>query len=1159
MTTNTEQMRTHLQAFDFNSLFVSGLGWNYYRDNPLQITIESFNYVLESVAEKAGFAVFVCAPDANGAIPPYPVRRKIEHQVAQRIFEHLIIFVDESRTSQIWQWVKRETGKPAACREMQYSVGQSGGALTGRIPDIAVSLEEELQGIGITEVVSRVRRAMDIERVTRRFYDRFKGELTAFQSFIEGVTTQGDREWYASLMLNRMMFIYFIQKQGFLDGDINYLRHRLQMVQAQAGEGQYQQFYRMFLRRLFHDGLGKPEAERSPELARLLGKVPFLNGGLFDVHDLERDNPEISIPDEAFERIFDFFDAYQWHLDDRPTGDDNEINPDVLGYIFEKYINQKQMGAYYTKEDITGYITRNTVIPFLFDSAEKECPVAFRPEGGVWRLLQEDPDRYIYPAVGHGMTWNYSPDMDPERLPVALQLPDDIVEGMTDVSLRHGWNAPALDEYALPTETWCEVVARRRRYEEVRAKLAAGEVQSINDLITLNLDIERFARDVIAQSEGPELLRAFWHSLTGVSVLDPTCGSGAFLFAALNILEPLYTTCMEGMKGFLQDLEVSQRPHSPNALNDFRQALDKLEQHPSERYFILKSIVLNNLYGVDIMEEATEICKLRLFLKLVAQLKRYEQIEPLPDIDFNIRAGNALVGFSSLDAVRNAMTVTPGGQHRALFDEDREALALIEQEAATISRTFATFRKQQTELDGGISSTNKAELRIRLDRLRNELDRLLASEYGVDTDIHSSFENWCMSHQPFHWFIEFYETMNMGGFDVVVGNPPYVKTKSLPYGVKFLEKTLFPDIYAYVAIRSHSIISNLGRCGIIVPLSLTFSYEFSELRAELTQVGSHWFSSYDNIPAALFSGAGQRCTIWISSFMEGDSFVSRLYRWRSAYRDSLMENITYSKLGSHIPIKEFGIPRLTNGFGSRLLEIHSTSHSSKQSNRQLRAQSTAKLGFSQTGRNFLATFIEQPPVMDPISHETLDSKGCGWVRLPSEKIALTALAASAGDTFFWYWLTRGDGFHLTSSILNDFLAPMISFSEDHLSKLATLGGLIHEHRYSALVFKKNAGKYVGNYNYQKLRPLTRRADLVLLSGLGASWAESEGLFSFVSLVRSVNSEAGEKNIPSDLREALLQPGEIDLLRDERLREIDQWLSTSYSVEHRQIHEIVSAN
>src|SRR5207249_2876881 len=84
---------------------------------------------------------------------------------------------------------------------------------------------------------------------------------------------------------------------------------------------------------------------------------------------------------------------------------DNEINPDVLGYIFEKYINQKQMGAYYTKEDITEYISKNTLLPFLLDETRAKCKVAFEnPEGPTaWDLLRDDPDRYIYPSVRHGV------------------------------------------------------------------------------------------------------------------------------------------------------------------------------------------------------------------------------------------------------------------------------------------------------------------------------------------------------------------------------------------------------------------------------------------------------------------------------------------------------------------------------------------------------------------------------------------------------------------------------------------------------------------------------------------------------------------------------------------------------------------------------------
>ena len=89
-------------------------------------------------------------------------------------------------------------------------------------------------------------------------------------------------------------------------------------------------------------------------------------------------------------------------------------------------------------------------------------------------------------------------------------------------------------------------------------KLATGKVASVNDLITLNLDIRQFAQDVIAECEGPELLRAFWQAIESITILDPTVGSGAFLFAALNVLEPLYEACLERMQAFVDDLDAGR-------------------------------------------------------------------------------------------------------------------------------------------------------------------------------------------------------------------------------------------------------------------------------------------------------------------------------------------------------------------------------------------------------------------------------------------------------------------------------------------------------------------------------------------------------------------------------------------------------------------------
>ena len=1156
MPTRLDQTRVkkHLADFTLQALFIEELGWDHGGEG-MGITAADKTFSLQAIAQKRGMVVYQYRADSVGAFPDQPTRQKIDRAVTKAVHEHLIVYATDNNDRQVWQWVKREPGQSNRSRQHIHHQDHSGEALTQKLEQLVFTLDEEAD-LGIVDVSGRVRVAFDVEKVTKRFYDRFKKEHDAFLGFIDGITVAADREWYASLMLNRMMFIYFIQKRGFLDGDVDYLHNRLKRLQAQHGRDRFQTFYRMFLLRLFHEGLSLPAQDRAPELAKLLGQVPYLNGGLFEVHDLERDNPRIHIPDEAFSQIFDFFDVYQWHLDDRPLRNDNEINPDVLGYIFEKYVNQKQMGAYYTKEDITGYISRNTVLPFLFDRAQKECAIAFKPGGGMWRLLSEDPDRYIYPAVRHGITYDIHKG---QALTEKRELPPNIATGLQDVSQRGDWNRTAPDDYALPTETWREHVARRQRYEEIHAKLSAGEIVSINDLITYNLDIETFAQDVIRESEGPELARAFWKAMSQVSVLDPTCGSGAFLFAALNILEPLYTACLEVMRGFLDDLEHSQRKHSPERLSDFRKVLRQVGEHASERYFILKSIIIDNLYGVDIMEEAVEICKLRLFLKLVAQLERYDQIEPLPDIDFNIRAGNTLVGFTTLKGVQDTFTLTADGQHRMLYPQEREKLKRIEEDAAIADRAFGMFRDMQTGHDMNASAFTdaKRELRKRLNDLREELDRHLAGEYGVEADDERAYGQWWESHQPFHWFAEFYGIMRNGGFDVIIGNPPYVNYKSIGYAVQSPKTRRFPDIYGYVVLQSRRMTSQYGRCGLIVPLSMTFSFEFSDLRGQLANSGNHWFSSFDNIPAALFSGVSQRCTIWLGSSTGDDSFATRLFRWRSAYRAFLLDTIAYNKIASNIPATSFGIPRLANRFGATLLALHIKSSSSKFISPYGEGRTGARLGFSPTARNFISTYIAPPPVLHADDGRPLDNAQCGWVTLPSDEKAFAALAITASDTCFWYWLTRGDGFHVTNWLLTDLLTPIASLPTDHVRRLAAIGELLHRHRYTALVFKKNAGKYVGNFNYQKLLPLTRKADVVFLSGLGADWIDIQELFSFVSLVRGINQEAGEKNIPASVRGLFPSLAPVDFYSDCRLREIDEWITTTYAIAPERLDGILS--
>ena len=208
------------------------------------------------------------------------------------------------------------------------------------------------------------------------------------------------------------------------------------------------------------------------------------------------------------------------------------------------------------------------------------------------------------------------------------------------------------------------------------------------------------------------------------------------------------------MQAFLDDVGgVPSESRPSRRYNDFRQLLKRIDEHPNRKYFILKSIIINNLYGVDIMDEAIEICKLRLFLKMVAQIDDVRRIEPLPDIDFNVQAGNTLVGYATYDEVKKAV------ESKLDFDD---TMTRIQEKAEDVDLLFTLFRQQQTELGGTVTPADKQALQDKLRVLEDELNGYLAGEYQVDPNKKSVYQHWLTSHKPFHWFIAFYGILKEG-------------------------------------------------------------------------------------------------------------------------------------------------------------------------------------------------------------------------------------------------------------------------------------------------------------------------------------------------------------------------------------------------------------
>ena len=620
--------------------------------------------------------------------------------------------------------------------------------------------------------------------------------------------------------------------------------------------------------------------------------------------------------------------------------------------------------------------------------------------------------------------------------------------------------------------------------------MVSGKVTSLNDLITLNLDIEQLASDVILHSEGPELLLALWHAAKGVSVLDPTCGSGAFLFAALNILEPLYVACLEGMRGFINDSDRFCVLYDPNIINDFRAILEQVDKHPNQRYFILKSIVLNNLYGVDIMEEAIEICKLRLFLKLVAQLESYDQIEPLPDIDFNICSGNALVGFTSLDAVQKAMLVNADGQPRLVNEDDLATLARINNAAEVAGRAFDQFRNQQT-VQGEATQKDKLSLRSKLVVLRDELNGYLAAEYGVNVNNIKKYNCWTASHQPFHWLVEFYGIMNRGGFDVVVGNPPYIEYSKIrqKYTVKDYQAERCGNLYAMVIERSYDCLRRGGRFGMIVQLSFSCTNRMESIqRFCLSQSDDLWLSHFDDRPAKLFDGLEHiRATIAISmkTANDGDGVYSTAYnRWYAESRPQLFDTIAFDSLPS-IKVPEGTIPKIGQLPASAILKRIAKKRPLRDSLRRL---GTSTVYFHNAPQYWIRAMDFKPYFWNEREGEQLSTQ-VKTLKFENKTDAQVAVAVLNSSLFYWWFLLLSDCRHLNLREIESFpvgLECMPISTKTRLVKATTklMVSFKHNSRRKETKYKTTGKVIYDEFDQKPSKPIVDKIDQALAQHYG---------------------------------------------------------------------------
>ncbi len=316
---------------------------------------------------------------------------------------------------------------------------------------------------------------------------------------------------------------------------------------------------------------------------------------------------------------------------------------------------------------------------------------------------------------------------------------------------------------------------------------------------------------------------------------------------------------------------------------------------------------------------------------------------------------------------------------------------------------------------------------------------------------------------------------------MVIGNPPYVRTnKALEsYKLRDLATAKCSDIYAAIVEHSVNVCQNIGRTGMIVPMSLTFSSKFDVLRDHLyEECGSIWFSSFGRIPSALFSfDTRVSNTIYVGQKSQGTPkqyFTTRLHRWYDVQRPTLFDNLQYAAFapepfGKLLP--KVGNPQLLTAF-----EVLLSQATYRLKNEFSATRQGHPLHFKQSVYNWLTLCVEHPPAYDK-SEKRVPQTKYGTIRFREPESRNLATLLTNGKLNFLWWAAIGDDFDLTQANIASSPVGLQSLEDDARESLLELLPNLESAMDANLVFKRNAGKNIGNYNLAKCRHVTDKAEI----------------------------------------------------------------------------------
>jgi len=300
-----------------------------------------------------------------------------------------------------------------------------------------------------------------------------------------------------------------------------------------------------------------------------------------------------------------------------------------------------------------------------------------------------------------------------------------------------------------------------------------------------------------------------------IRVLDPACGSGSFLIRAFDEFYAAYERVPASV--IPSPIVIPAKAGIQQSKTQATQTKSVIQRSLFDDFEIKKKILLYNLYGVDLDERAVDIAKLNLLIKALegttdASLEGKRKL--LPNLNLNIRCGNSLVSGKSLK--------DSGGE--GLFDNTEQ----FNKDINILLDLKEKFRKASEDSEKG-----------------KYLNDIYVLEEKINSSLNGDLKNYFKNIdeiKPFNYEVAFCEIFKDGGFDCVIGNPPWVSLKGkfgnkilsnveLSYFFKTYESnTYMPNLYEFFVWKSLKIIKENGFYSMIVPDRLSFNNQFIKLR-----------------------------------------------------------------------------------------------------------------------------------------------------------------------------------------------------------------------------------------------------------------------------------------------------------------------------------------